>query len=296
MLKEKRDDMKTRNRKPVALIFAFMVCTGMLASQAVQAEEKLHLTFGVVPQQSASKLARTWGPILALLSRETGISFKFKTAPSIPEFEKRVRNGEYDIAYMNPYHYTEFSDAPGYRAFAKARGKQIRGIIVVPKDTSAETLEDLHGEKIAFPAPAAFAASVLPRAHMANSGIDIMPVYVSSHDSVYMSVAAGLYPAGGGVKRTLSTIDPKIRAKLDILWTTEPYTSHALAAHPEMDPALVSDITRALVELEDSEEGRRLLETLAWKGVEPATDRRWDDVRGLGIDLLKDLVATADTE
>jgi len=160
--------------------------------------------FGVVPQQSASKLAKIWRPILRHLSEETGLTFKFKTAPSIPVFEERVAAGSYDIAYMNPYHYTEFSKKPGYRAFAKAKNKSIRGIIVVRKDSKINQLSDFDQQTVAFPAPAAFAASVLPRAQFALDSIDVTPKYVSSHDSVYMSVARGVYVGGGGVKRTLA--------------------------------------------------------------------------------------------
>jgi len=288
--------MNTKERLKPILTSALLFVAGTFSAVTTAADESDVLTFGVVPQQSASKLARTWGPILTYLTRETGVSFRFQTAPSIPEFEKRVRDGHYDIAYMNPYHYTEFSIAPGYEAFAKARGKQIRGIIVVPKDSDIETLEDLADLKLAFPAPAAFAASVLPRAHLANESIDISAAYVSSHDSVYMSVANGHYPAGGGIKRTLSTVKPEIREKLKILWTTDPYTSHALASHPDIDPAIISKLSKALVALEDTEEGEALLKNLAWKGVELASDSRWDDVRALGLDLLKDLVAVSDSD
>ena len=50
--------------------------------------------FGVVPQQSATKLARTWVPFLRLLQEKTGIELRFATAPDIPTFEKRLAQGE----------------------------------------------------------------------------------------------------------------------------------------------------------------------------------------------------------
>ncbi|MEM7257478.1 MAG: phosphate/phosphite/phosphonate ABC transporter substrate-binding protein [Pseudomonadota bacterium] len=248
------------------------------------------LTFGVVPQQSAGKLARNWGPILRYVEEQTGVALRFATAPSIPEFERRMAQGEYDISYMNPYHYTVFHEAPGYQAFAKAKGKLIKGIVVVRKDSPIEDLTELDGTVMAFPAPAAFAASVLPRAHLSNENINIDPKYVSSHDSVYISVARGLYPAGGGIIRTLNSVDPAIRDQLRVLWTTKPYTSHALAAHPRVDQSSVAAVRDALVSLEQSEEGVALLKALSWKGVEPAENERWDDVRELGLDLLDMLI------
>jgi len=192
---------------------------------------------------------------------------------------------------MNPYHYTEFSKKPGYRAFAKAKNKSIRGIIVVRKDSKINQLSDFDQQTMAFPAPAAFAASVLPRAQFALENIEVTPKYVSSHDSVYLSVARGIYSGGGGVKRTLATVSPEIRDQLKVLWTTEPFTSHPLAAHPRLGKEKVDLLTKAMLDMENSEKGRMLLKQLAWKGVEAADDKRWDDVRGLGLELLSELVS-----
>jgi phosphonate transport system substrate-binding protein len=169
------------------------------------------LSFGVVPQQSASKLAKNWAPVFEYLGRQTGTKIRFRTARDIPEFERRLAAGDYDLAYMNPYHYTVFSRSPGYRAFAKAEGKRIEGILVVRKDSPVADPHGLANETIAFPAPAAFAASVLTRAHLVREGIPFVPKYVASHDSVYRTVAKGLYAAGGGVVRTFNSVEPEIR-------------------------------------------------------------------------------------
>lgn len=183
-----------------------------------------------------------------------------------------------------------FNKAPGYRAFAKAKDKQIKGIIVVRRDSAIKDIVELHGSQLAFPAPAAFAASVLPRAHFSGEGIEIEPRYVSSHDSVYISVARGLYPAGGGIVRTLDSISPDIRRQLRILWTTRPFTSHALAAHPRVDDDQIAVVREALFSLAHSEPGRSYLRALSWSGVEAAEDSRWNDVRELGLDLLDMLI------
>ena len=117
-------------------------------------------TFSIVPQQSASKLARLWTPILAYLSEQSGVTLQFATAKNIPTFEERLAASTYDFAYMNPYHYTVFHRAPGYHAFARQKDKKIKGIVVVRKDSHLDALDALEGSQLAFPSPAAFAASV----------------------------------------------------------------------------------------------------------------------------------------
>ncbi len=283
-----KESMRTVNRVKsgvVAICFAVFALLAMPATAETQV-----LTFGIVPQQAPSKLAMLWGPILKELGERTGYRFVFKTAPNIPEFERRVADGEYDIAYMNPYHFTVFNEKPGYRALVRQADKRIKGILVVRKDSPIVALEELDGKQIAFPAPAAFAASVLPRSELSKNGISFEPKYVSSHDSVYRSVAKGLFPAGGGIQRTLNNVAPEVRDQLRVLWTTKGYTPHAIAVHPRLDAATVAEVKQALLGLNDSDTGRTLLAAIKFKGLESAVDTDWDDVRELNIRLLEGLL------
>lgn len=82
----------------------------VLPSAAARADDLLASSFGVVSQQAAGKLARGWMPVTRWLSDRLGRRVLFRTAPDIPTFERRLTAGEYDIAYMNPYHYTVFAE------------------------------------------------------------------------------------------------------------------------------------------------------------------------------------------
>lgn len=247
-------------------------------------------SFGVVPQQSASELARLWTPILSYLSEKTGYRLDFKTAKDIPVFEQRLAAGGYDIAYMNPYHYTVFHRSPGYRVFAKERGRKLKGIVVVRKDSPYQDVAQLKGKTIAFPAPAAFAATVLPLSNLKTLGIPIEAKYVASHDSVYLSVFKGLYPAGGGIMRTFENFDPGMRDRLRILWTTPEYTPHAIAAHPRVPPEVVQRLQEAMIRMHEDPRGAALLGGIGFKGLAAAHDAEYDDIRRLDIRLLDHLI------
>ena len=275
------------NCKILILIAILLGCllpaAGQAADTGVTAKPP-PLSFGIVPQQTSSTLLRAWGPLLRYLQEQTGQRFIFRTAPDIPTFEARLAAGEYDFAYMNPYHFTVFNQGDqGYQAVARARDKQIRGILVVRKDSPATMIEDLKNATLAFPSPAAFAASVLPRANLRAKQVPFEVQYVSSHDSVYKAVAGGFFPAGGGIIRTFKATDPKVREQLRVLWTTPPYTPHAIAAHPRVDAAVVSSVQQALVLMDVNEKGRIALENLKIKGLAAAKNSDWDDVRSLQI-------------
>lgn len=262
----------------VAFVFASLLTFTSHANQT--------LTFGVVPQQAAHKLAKNWGPIFDYLSQRSGVTIRFATAPNIPEFEQRLKQGEYDLAYMNPYHYTVYGDSPGYIAFAKQKGKAITGILVARKDTSMEDLKDLQGN-LAFPAPAAFAASILTRSALNEADVDYSPNYVKSHDSVYRAVAKGLFPAGGGVIRTFNNTEADVRDQLKVFWRSEAFTPHAIAAHPRLDISTIESVQAALMNMNNDPAAKPLLKAINFKGFEAAYYSDWDDVRALNIDLLK---------
>lgn len=261
---------------------------GLLAAPALQAQTmQTSLSFGIVPQQSASRLAQDWSPLLAEISRRSGVALVFKTAPSIPVFEERLGRGEYDLAYMNPYHYVVFHQAAGYRAFAREQDRKIKGILVVHKDSAYQKPADLAGKTVVFPAPAAFAASILPQAEFGRLKISIEPKFVASHDSVYRAVASGLQEAGGGIQRTFEATPAEVRDVLRVLSETPAYTPHAFAAHPRVTADKLEKVLAAMASLGKDEMGQHLLQPLAFKGIAAAQDKEWNDIRALDIDLLE---------
>ena len=64
-----------------------------------------------------------------------------------------MREGSYDFAYVNPYHYTLFNKKTGYLAFAQER----------------------EGEIVAFPAASALAATWLPMQYLSEHGASVTP-------------------------------------------------------------------------------------------------------------------------
>lgn len=239
------------------------------------------LVFGVVPQQSASRLARLWAPLAEYLSDRLKRPVRFATATDIPTFEACLAAGAYDIAYMNPYHYAVFSARSGYRAVAHQADGKLRGILVVRADAPITALTDLAGRTVAFPSPAAFGASILTQGEAARAGIRFDALYVRSHDSVYRAVAAGHAVAGGGVLRTWATLPESLRSQLRIVHRTDAYTPHAFAVSDGVDAPLAEAIGAALAAAGSAVPG--VLEPLGMTGLVRAVDADWNDVRALDL-------------
>ena len=251
------------------------------ASGDTATSEVRTIRFGIVPQQSASRLAKVWGPLARHIGEQTGIEISFATTKNIPTFEACLQSQAFDVAYMNPYHYVVFSERAGYRATAHQADKKLRGLIVVRKDSPIRSIGDLNGKTIAFPSPGAFGASVLPRAEMMAIGNDFEPNYVRSHDSVYRAVAAGFADAGGGVTRTFNALPADVQDQLSVIYRTDAYTPHAIATSPKVSADTMKRIADALLAVQD--DAPELLDALGMTGFVAARDGDWDDVRSLDI-------------
>lgn len=117
---------------------------------------------------------------------------------------------------------------------------------------------------------------------MEQNNINIDPVYVRSHDSVYHNIAQGNFVAGGGIYRTLNAMQGEVSDNLIVLWESQGYTPHAIAVSPHVPQDVVERIQQAIITLDDTHPG--LLSPLKIKGFEQAKDSDWDDVRQLFIE------------
>lgn len=281
--------MHTRSLTTTIAAVTILGSVAVPSGTADAAEAEQNILFGIVPQQSATRLAQVWIPVMNRLSQETGLKIRFATTKDIPTFEKCLAKGAYELAYMNPYHYTVFHKKSGYQAFAHQAEKRLQGLIVVKADSTAQQLADLDGQKFAFPSPAAFGASILPRAEMRLRNIWFEANYVKSHDSVYRAVAAGLYAAGGGVKRTFNNIPADLRSQLRVIHTTEAYTPHAFTARKDLGMETITKISNALLAIGKRDPG--LISPLGMSGFQAAKDTDWNDVRALNLSYAETEIA-----
>jgi phosphonate transport system substrate-binding protein len=279
-------DSRTEKARPaefsgwyaLIIIAILLLPSGVLSEQS---EPSNGYTFSVVPQQASSRLARLWVPLLRAVSEQSGVKLRFKTAPDIPTFEERLGKKKYDFSYMNPYHYVVFHKYSGYEAFLRRQNKPITGILVVRKDSGINDIQDLSGKMLAFPSPAAFAASILTRKMLEHSGVHFTPKYVGSHDSVYRAVSSGIHVAGGGVKRTFNSIPESIRDNLRILITTDRHSPHAFAALESVPEEVVMKVQKGFLKV--ALESPELLSVLSIPALEKASDHHWNDIRELQI-------------
>lgn len=256
----------------------------LIASQAAMAQPTY--TFAVVPQFEQRKLFAIWKPVVDELEKRTGLSFKLVATLSVPEYEHEIAKGTFDFVYANPYHILKVSPSQGYIPLVRDSAP-LRGVLVVRKDSPIRNLSELDGKKVAFPSPNATGACLLMRADLSTLfHVNVVPMYVKTHSSVYLHVVNGLTEAGGGVEKTLQEQGAPVRDALRVLYTTRDMPSHPIAAHPRVPEPVREKVRRALLDIGATQEGRAILAKIPMQQVVPAALKDYTLMRDWGLESL----------
>ncbi len=263
----------------------FVWCLMVLVPAGAAAQRGKVYTVSVVPQVRATVVYERWSPFVKKLSQELGITLKIRTYSSIPAFEEGLMRGEPDFAFMNPYHLVMTQKKDRYIPLVR-NNKSLVGILVAKKGGPVQSVRDLDGQKIAFPAPNAFAASLYMRALLTEKEkINFTPTYVKTHSNVYRHAKIGKAAAGGGVNRTLNKQPRGVKNALAVIYRTPGSAPHPFAAHPRVPKSLRRNMTKTILEIASDPANKKMMGDVQLKNPRKANYRKdYLPLKKLGLD------------
>lgn len=214
--------------------------------------------FGVVPQRSAVLSAQYWNPILAYLTRRTGVPLTLKIAKTAPDHAAAIGRGEYDFIYSN-HQFKPENDTQGYRVFARPLDTSISGQIVVPADSTLKSLDDLANLEVAFPSAVAFVGYTVPMDALRRAGVVVRPLFAGNQEGAMGQLRAGRVAAAGVNSQVMADYAKREGFGYRVLWASENYLNIPIAAHPRVPAAQVSALRNALVAMASDPEGSKIL-------------------------------------
>ncbi len=252
---------------------------------ALSQAEKVYV-LGVHPLHNPQMLFDHFQPLVKYLNRRLmGMEIRLEASRDYPSYDEKLLSRHFDLAMPNPYEAVE-AERHGYRFFARWNNDaDFRGLCLVRKDSGIRRVADLKGGKVAYPAPSALAATMMPqwylKQHGLETGRDVSSRYVGSHESAILNVLQGSTALGCTWPppwRIFQKKHPTEAAQLAPLFQTETLPSVAVMARADVPAPLVEQLRGLLLHLHENEEGRNIVATIGIPGFIPADHTTYQPV------------------
>lgn len=260
----------------------------LASSSALEAQERpRHLTIGLLPGESAPTVIRLNEPFRAYLEKRLSMPVKLEVGANYAATGEALRFGRIDIAYLGPVTYILQSRRARLEPFARPThavvGPTFQAVIIVPKDSPAQSLADLKGKEVAFGDPASTSGTWVPRYQLLEAGLAAERDYtlrvLGAHDAVALAVAHHKVAAGGlslPIYRRLLDEGKIDASAVRVLAESLPIPEYMWTFREGLDPAFREEVKKAFAGLNDPE-ALKVFRAVAFI---PAVDSDVDRVRG----------------
>jgi phosphonate transport system substrate-binding protein len=216
------------------------------------------LPFGVINQRSIALTAGYWNPILAYVSRRSGVPLQLRMAKTAPETTGMSVRGELAFVYSN-HLFTPERDALGFVVIARPEESAIRGQIVVVDDSALKSIADLEGKDVAFPSQEAFVGYQVPNAALERAGVTVKPVFSGNQEAAMAQLRFGKVAAAGVNDRIMATYGEREGVRYRALYSSDAFQSIPILAHPGVPAATRMKVQAAFVGMMKDPEGAEIL-------------------------------------
>ncbi|MDQ0505139.1 phosphate/phosphite/phosphonate ABC transporter substrate-binding protein [Xanthobacter agilis] len=278
-----------------ALAAAALAVAGLFTASVPQAlaEKPQKLVVGLLPGESAPTVMRLNEPLRTYLEKKLGLPVELVVGANYAATGEALRFGRIDIAYLGPVTYILRSRASKLEPFARPShavvGPTFEAVIIVPKDSPAQSLKDLKGTEIAFGDPASTSGTWVPRWQLLDAGLasgrDYTLRVLGAHDAVALAVAGKKVTAGGLSKPIYDRLIKEGKISPDqvrVLAVSPPIPEYMWTFREGLDPAFKEEIRKAFISVDDPE----ALKVFRAEAFIPAVDSDVDRVR-IWIDAIK---------
>jgi len=275
-----------RRRHVVWLVFSVLAAAA--AGRPVAAQD---LKFGFTPVLGQTDERAEFEPLTSYLSDVIGQRVALYVAKDYGDLRTQMEAGNVDIGSFSPFAYVDAVRGGKIRIIAQSvidGTATYRGIVVVRKDGGLKSIADLQGKRFAFVDPKSASGYVYPRAMLVEKGINPdsffqETLFAGDHMKVIAAVLDGRVDAGATYDNALGIAKASGMPSdnLVIIASTDPIPHDAIAMRIGLDEALAKRIQAALVNLDKTEAGRRVIANSKKKlsGHVMAEDSTFDVVR-----------------
>ena len=219
---------------------------GSMEMAVAQNGEKPRFEFSPVNQYGLQLTASYWNPIIAYVSRVSGVDLVLKIGRTSNDTTSYVLAQEVDFAFTN-HLFSPGRVAMRWSVLARRDSPPVRGQIAVLEDSPIQTVAELKDKEVGFPGPEAFLAYKVPHAHLVENNIPVRVVFGGNMDSAFTQLMSGKVSAVGANSQLVEGFSAREKQKLRILWSSDPYNDLALMVSPRVPAAQTRAVRDAFV-------------------------------------------------
>lgn len=245
----------------------------LVSGRSAHAAEAQPLEIGIIPTLSTRTILSTYQPLRDYLAERLQRPVVLVTAPDYRAFIARTQRGEYRVVITAPHFARLAQVEAGYVPLVRVK-RELRGIVVVRRDSGIAGVADLRGKSVGTPDNLAIVTMLgeqLLRAQGLVPGRDVDVRHFGSFNSAMLAVHAGKASAAVTAATALKQMAPEVRDALREIATT-PAVPHVIyLAHPRVPAAEVRQLRELLVAFGKHPGGAAFFEQTGFAGLEPPT-------------------------
>jgi len=269
MFLSSHSDKLIRHNKKLLIIAGLMFCSNSFATQ---------YDFVVQPIYSPEKMKEVYQPMADYLNKRTGHTFNIVTVKSFVSYWAKMKKGQYDLV-LDAAHFADYRVKNlNYTVLAKINDT-VSYSLVTNEDVNYFDADELIGQRIATLASPSIGGVRLLNMY---PNISRQPVVIGTNNFQETlkklksnKVSAALVPT------PLISGDSSVNT----IMVTDPIPHMAISASNRVDKLTKDKIRSALLSVNNSADGKKLLARLKITGFEKASNKTY---AGYGL-LLKDV-------
>ncbi|ERI92565.1 phosphate/phosphite/phosphonate ABC transporter, periplasmic binding protein [Clostridiales bacterium oral taxon 876 str. F0540] len=254
-----------------------------------------------VPSQAAETLEAKAKPLEKLLGDKLGIPVKVSVSTNYNTIIEAMSSKQIDVGFLPPTAYVLAHDKKAADVLLQAQRYGVKedgsntdqlvdnykAMIVVKKNSSIGSLQDLKGKKIAWQDVTSTAGYIYPAAEMKKAGIDpekdVQGVTVKGHDKGVIAVLNGDVDAAAVFEDARNNVKkdfPNVFNDTKVIYRTQGIPNDTIAVRSDMDEAWKDKISQAFIDIAKDPEGQKIVKDIyTHVGYVKSSDKNFDVVR-----------------